>query len=184
MKFQHKHHTFLSQRFDRTALGRRIHFASAMTMLGYTDGTDANDGASYLEIAEFLMQHGAAPQQDLFELWQRIVFNICVSNTDDHLRNHGFLLTPMGWRLSPAYDINPVPNSYGLKLNINAAENSLDLDLALETASYYRIKPSLAKETIQHIKSQVRTWEVEANALNITRQDLEVCRSAFSVCEK
>ncbi len=103
-----RHHTFLSKRVDRTKSGERIHFASAMTLSGYIEGTDFHDGASYLEFAEFLMKNGANVDKDLEEVWRRIVFTICVKNTDDHLRNHGFLLTDNGWILSPAFDINPV----------------------------------------------------------------------------
>jgi len=85
-----------------------------MTLLGKTDGTDSQDGSSYLELAEFIMRYGAEPERDLRELWRRTVFSIAVSNTDDHLRNHGFLLSKAGWRLSPAYDINPNPQAYDI----------------------------------------------------------------------
>jgi HipA-like C-terminal domain len=98
-------HSFLSKRFDRTGSGERIHFTSAMTLLGQTDGAI---GASYLQLAEFILRNSASPDANLEELWRRIVFYIAVKNTDDHLRNHGFLLTPDGWTLSPAYDVNPV----------------------------------------------------------------------------
>ncbi len=114
-KFTTKYHTFLTKRFDRAAARERIHFASAMTLLGYTDGASFQDGVSYLALAEFIIKHGARVDLDLEELWRRIVFNICVSNTDDHLRNHGFLLTKKGWILSPAYDMNPVEKRNGLK---------------------------------------------------------------------
>ncbi|HEY6161189.1 MAG TPA: type II toxin-antitoxin system HipA family toxin, partial [Bacteroidia bacterium] len=105
-KFNSKYHTFLTKRFDRTGKGERIHFASAMTLTGHTDGDDHEGGASYLQLAEFLIRNGARVNENLEELWKRIVFNICVKNTDDHLRNHGFLFTDKGWILSPAYDIN------------------------------------------------------------------------------
>ena len=115
--FNTARHTFLTKRFDRTATGRRIHFASAMALLDRSDGDDASTGASYLELAEFLMKQGAHPDRDLEQLWRRIVFFLCVSNTDDHLRNHGFLMNRAGWVLSPAYDMNPDPDADGLKLN-------------------------------------------------------------------
>ena len=92
-KFSSDYYTFMTKRFDRTNEGERIHFASAMTMLGYTDGQDHADGASYLELVEFIQTNGASVDQDLEELWRRIVFSICVTNTDDHLRNHGFILS-------------------------------------------------------------------------------------------
>ena len=107
--FYSKRHTFLTKRFDRTATGKRLHFASAMTLLGYKDGISFQDDVSYLELAEFIIRKGANVDADLQELFRRIVFSICISNTDDHLRNHGFILTQGGWTLSPAYDINPNP---------------------------------------------------------------------------
>jgi len=137
-KFSTSHHTFLTKRFDRTNKGERIHFASSMTLLGYTDGQDYKDGVSYLDLVEFIVANGASVNIDLEELWRRIVFSICVSNTDDHLRNHGFILTREGWILSPAFDINPVETGSGLKLNISETDNALDLRLPLEVHEYSR----------------------------------------------
>ena len=99
-----------------------------MTLLGFHDGTSHKDGASYLHLAEFLQRSGARVAEDLEELWRRMVVNICVSNTDDHLRNHGFMLTREGWRLSPAFDRNPVPAGYGLTLNISDTDSALSLE--------------------------------------------------------
>ena len=110
--------TFLVRRFDRNGAAR-IHFASAMTMLGKTDGASAADGSSYLELVSFIKANGAAPKRDLTELWKRIVFNMAVSNTDDHMRNHGFILKADGWHLSPLYDVNPVPEGDELSLCVN-----------------------------------------------------------------
>lgn len=112
-KFNSRYHTFLSKRFDRTNSGERIHFTSATTLLQSSDGEDASHGVSYLELAKFIQQQGAQPDQDLEQLWRRIVFFICISNVDDHLRNHGFILQPTGWILSPAFDINPVASGNG-----------------------------------------------------------------------
>jgi len=123
-KLANKNHTFLVKRFDRNKF-QRIHFSSAMTLLGYRDNKDSHDGASYLELADFICNNGANVNADLEELWKRIVFSISVSNTDDHLRNHGFLLTERGWILSPAYDINPNETGLGLSLNISESDNSL-----------------------------------------------------------
>jgi serine/threonine-protein kinase HipA len=117
-QFSSKHHTFLTKRFDRIQK-QRIHFASAMTMLGFQDGVDYKDNISYLNLAEFIIQQSASAKEDLEQLWRRILFNILVSNTDDHLRNHGFVLTNQGWRLSPAYDMNPNEMGNGLTLNIS-----------------------------------------------------------------
>jgi serine/threonine-protein kinase HipA len=115
----HGHHTFLSRRFDRTDDGGRLHFASAMTLLDRVDGQDVDDGVSYVELADFLMRLGSNTSTDLEQLWRRIVFSICVSNTDDHLRNHGFMLQDSGWALAPAYDMNPVPDGSGLRQNVS-----------------------------------------------------------------
>ena len=129
--------TFLSKRFDRTPMGGRIHFVSAMTALGKTDGDNAESGIGYLDIASFIMQYSASPTEDLEELWKRIVFSVVVPNTDDHLRNHGFLLTSRGLRLSPMYDVNPTPGGTGLSLNIDEYGNSLDFEIAIEASIYY-----------------------------------------------
>jgi serine/threonine-protein kinase HipA len=122
-----------------------------MTLLGYQDGTDHQDGASYLELAGLLVQQGAQVAQDLTELWRRIVFNICVSNTDDHLRNHGFLLTPQGWHLAPAFDLNPTRYGQGLKLNISETDNALDLGLALEVAPYFHLSTAQAEVVLTQV---------------------------------
>lgn len=178
-KFNTLHHTFLSKRFDRTNIGERIHFASAMTLLQRSDGDDASKGASYLELAELIIQQGSQPTRDLEQLWRRIVFFICVSNIDDHLRNHGFILTPQGWMLSPAYDINPVANGNGLKLNISESDNSQDLSLAQEVAKYFRVTPNNAIKIIQEIVKVVKNWHKEANALGIPKKEQDRMANAF-----
>ncbi len=178
--FTCRHHTFLSRRFDRTPSGQRIHFASAMTLLGYADGADAASGVSYLELAEFLMRHGAAPGADLAELWRRIVFNICVSNTDDHLRNHGFMLaTRGGWTLSPAYDMNPNPQGEGLTLNITENDNRLDVGLALEIASAFHLAAPRAEEIAEEVRSAVRQWRHVATRQHIPKAEQEQMSRAF-----
>lgn len=102
-----KYHTLLSRRFDRTQEGKRIHFASAMTLLGLDDGDNASTGHGYLDIVDFIIQNCTNVEINLRELYRRVAFNICIGNSDDHFRNHGFLLTAKGWTLSPAYDMNP-----------------------------------------------------------------------------
>ncbi|MFA5296856.1 MAG: HipA domain-containing protein [Lutibacter sp.] len=179
-KFSSKYHTFLTKRFDRTQKGKRIHFASAMTLLGHTDGQDYSDGVSYLELVEFISNNGANVEEDLKQLWRRIVFSICVSNTDDHLRNHGFILTNKGWILSPAYDINPVENGTGLKLNISENDNALDLDLALEVSVYFRLEKKEAVNIINEVKNAVSNWSVIANKLGISRAEQEIKAKSFS----
>lgn len=178
-KFSSKHYTFLTKRFDRTNKNDRIHFASAMTMLGYNDGQDHKDGISYLELVEFIMTHGANVDHDLEELWRRIVFSICVSNTDDHLRNHGFILTDRGWLLSPAYDINPDETGSGLKLNISENDNSLDLDLAMQVREYFRLEQKRAEEIIAEVKAAVKLWKRVAAKYKISQAEQELKAMAF-----
>ena len=168
----------MTKRFDRQGEGR-IHFASAMTLLGRKDGDDAEAGASYLELAEFIMRSGSRPDADLRELWKRIVFSIAVSNTDDHLRNHGFLLDAKGWRLSPAYDINPSPDSAGLSLAIDEHDNSLDFGLALSVAQYFRLPKPEALSIMEAICGVVSTWQERAKALGIRRTEIQLMQRAF-----
>jgi serine/threonine-protein kinase HipA len=185
-KFGRPHHTFLTKRFDRAVIGgtrRRKHFASAMTMLGYSDGAGHADGASYLEIVEFLGKQGSDVDIDLPELWRRIVFSICVSNTDDHLRNHGFLLTERGWKLSPAYDVNPEPTGTGLHLNISETDNSLSLELAKEVAEFFRVDEKEADKIIDEVKAAVATWPDVASGYGINRGEQEQMRPAFRAVE-
>ena len=177
-KFTNQYHTFLVKRFDRNK-SQRIHFASAMTMLGYTDNRDEHAGANYLELADFLSNNGAKVNEDLEELWKRIVFSISVSNTDDHLRNHGFILTDKGWILSPAYDINPSETGTGLSLNISDNDNSLDYGLVLEVAEYFRLKKDKAEKIIKDIKSKVSEWKAIANRYDIPKSEQLIMEKAF-----
>jgi serine/threonine-protein kinase HipA len=177
--FYGKHHTFLTKRFDRTTDNKRIHFASAMTLLGYTDGVSFQDGASYLELAEFIIRKGANVNKDLEELFKRIVFSICVCNTDDHLRNHGFLLTSTGWTLSPAYDINPNPKGAGLRLNISTHDNSLDLNLALEVAHFFRLSNDQAATIIKNMVNVASKWQLIAAKYKISKEEQDKMSSAF-----
>jgi serine/threonine-protein kinase HipA len=178
-KFTTKHHTFLTKRFDRTNTGNRIHFASAMTLLGYVDGQDYEQGISYLELVEFIYRQGANVCGDLEQLWRRIVFSICVSNTDDHLRNHGFILTYQGWRLSPAYDINPVETGTGLKLNISEDDNALDLSIAVQVCSYFQLSEKRALEIINEVQSAVQNWRKVATKYGISKSEQELKAMAF-----
>lgn len=179
-RFNTKQHTFLTKRFDRTTDGARIHFASAMTLLGHMDGEDYVDGVSYLELLEFIGSHGAQIDEDFERLWRRIVFSICISNTDDHLRNHGFILTPRGWILSPAYDINPVETGVGLSLNISENDNALDLDLAMEVAPFFRLKEGRAREIVREVKQAVRSWRDVATTYGISDTEQDLKAKAFS----
>ena len=178
-KFSGKYSTFLTKRFDRTENDERIHFASAMTLLGYNDGSDFHDGVSYLKLVEFITIAGASPNKDLEELFRRIVFNICVKNTDDHLRNHGFLLTNNGWILSPAFDMNPVETGTGLKLNISETDNSLNLDLAMEVSKYFRLSEQQASEIISVVKNSINSWKDVAAKYKISQTEQERMSNAF-----
>lgn len=179
-RFAHAQHTFLVRRFDRDERGRRLHFASAMTLTGHTDGDGASTGASYLEIARVLVDHGARTGADLRELWSRIVFNMLVSNTDDHLRNHGFILVPgTGWLLSDAFDVNPAPGSPGLALNVSETDNALDLDLARSVAPYFRVSASAADEIIERFRAVVRQWRRIAGRLAFSARAYDQMAPAF-----
>jgi serine/threonine-protein kinase HipA len=170
--------TFLTQRFDRKR-EKRIHFASAMNLLGYQDEEGAKTGASYLDLVELIGMIGENVNADLEELWKRIVFSICVSNTDDHLRNHGFLLGERGWALSPVYDLNPQPHGTGLALNINESNNALDFDLALDAAEYFRLSPDQAHQHLKQIRTAVKKWESLARDQGISKSEIDRMRPAF-----
>lgn len=180
-KFNHHNHTFLTQRFDRVN-NRRKHFTSALTQLGYYDGAYE---ASYLEIAEFLTKNGARVRSDLAQLWKRIVFNIAISNTDDHLRNHGFIYndnsSAKGWILSPAYDLNPVPSSQGLHLNITDSDNRLDYNLAFDVAEFFQLTSTQATAIYDEVLKTVSTWKNIATEIGISRQEQEQMKFAFNV---
>lgn len=176
-KFNSQYHTFLTRRFDRTPESR-LHFTSALTQLGYYDG---EYDASYLELAQFLTDHGSNTKEDLAELWRRIVFNIAVSNTDDHLRNHGFIYHKGGWLLSPAYDINPVTPAHGLHLNISDNDNSLNYDLVLEVIDFFQLSEARAVEIKNKVLASVSNWEIVATNIGLNRAEQQTMRPAFNV---
>jgi serine/threonine-protein kinase HipA len=180
-KFANKHHTFLTKRFDRLSDNKRMHFASAMTLLQHRDGDSYQSGASYLEIVDFIIQNGAPSKidQDLEELWRRIVFSVAVSNSDDHLRNHGFLRSEEGWELSPAYDINPNELANGLSLNISRDSNALDFNLVKSVAKEFRVSPKKAVETIELIKNEVSRWKTVADKYGLSRSEQQRMEKAF-----
>lgn len=172
-----QHAIFLTQRFDRDEHGKRIHFTSAMTMLGYRDGD--SQGCSYLELADWISRYCCDVEENLLELFRRIVFNIAVSNCDDHLRNHGFLLTHNGWTLSPAYDLNPQYYGAGLSLNINEKDNRLDYGLALEVAPYFGVSTEKASAIIEDTKKKVAEWRSLARKYHISRDEQALMAAAF-----
>lgn len=154
-------------------------FASAMTLLGKQDGSGARDGTSYLEIAEVIRSSGAQPAKDLDELFRRIIFNVAVSNTDDHLRNHGFLLSDQGWILSPLYDVNPDPFGNGLTLNISSDDNALDFDLVIEQAPFYDITRDRAWDYVKGTLEVISTWRSRAKTLHLQQDQIHTMQGAW-----
>lgn len=174
------YHTFFTKRFDRQKQDR-IHFASAMTMTGKNEELIRDETPSYLDIVEFIQFSGAHVTEDLHQLWKRLIFNILISNTDDHLRNHGFILTPEGWRLSPAFDINPSIDKEGLALNIDMDKNALDIDLAKSVGAYFRIEEIEMDRVIDQVRSVVSGWQKLAVEIGIPRGEQMVMTAAFKV---
>lgn len=168
----------LLRRFDR-APGTRIPYLSAMSMLGRRD----NEPGNYLELADAIQQYGARPEDDLRALWRRIVFNVLISNTDDHLRNHGFLYQGgAGWTLSPAFDLNPVPTDIKprvLSTAITHDDPTASVDLAMEVAEYFRLSPRQAKDIAREVGLAVKGWRSAASACGLSRSDIERMESAF-----
>lgn len=177
-KIMGKYHTFFTKRFDRHH-HERIHFASAMTMTGNNEEILKNKDASYLDIAEFIQFNGANITADMHQLWRRMVFNIAISNTDDHLRNHGFILTPKGWILSPAYDLNPSIDKVGLAINIDTENNTLDYHLAFSVGEYFQLLPHEMEKILKEVLKAVKSWKKIANDIGISRAEQEIMSSAF-----
>jgi serine/threonine-protein kinase HipA len=172
------YHTFFTRRFDR--IGKeRIHFSSAMTMTGNNEDTIKNQPASYLDIVEFVQNYGCKVNENLHQLWRRIVFNIAVSNTDDHLRNHGFILTDEGWVLSPAYDLNPSIDKEGLALNIDMDNNALDFELAKNVGDFFRLNHSEMNNILGEVFTSVKQWKEIAHQIGISRAEQELMQAAF-----
>lgn len=180
-KLASPYHTYLSQRFDRTDNNKRIHYASAMTLLQQTDGDDADSGVSYLDLVGFIKSECAGVTTNLEELFRRVLFSVCVSNTDDHLRNHGFLYTEAGWTLSPAFDINANETGTGLKLNIDEDDNSLEIDLVMNTAPYYLLSDKRAAEIKGEVINSVSNWRKVATKYKVSPSEIERKARAFMV---
>ena len=173
-----KYHTLLSKRFDRTTDGRRRHFASAMTLLGLTDGCNAQTGNGYLDIVDFILQHCCNVEANLRQLYRRVAFSIAIGNSDDHFRNHGFLLTPKGWTLSPAYDLNPTFNDHQ-SLLINATTNRSDLQLLLASSEEYMIGKEEANHIIEEVKDGVSQWRSMATRIGIAKREMDLFAQVF-----
>ncbi|MGH8179195.1 MAG: type II toxin-antitoxin system HipA family toxin [Steroidobacter sp.] len=176
LRFSPDGHTFISCRFDRTGRGGRLAFVSAMTLLQRSDG---DRDASYLELVDLLQSRGAQTQEDCEELFRRVVFSICISNTDDHLRNHGFFVESTGLVLSPAFDINPNPHKGHLSLAIDEADTSLNLDVARAVGTMYGLKKNRVTEVIREVRDAVATWRREAEDSGVSRREQEMMSRAF-----
>lgn len=181
VRFRSGYHTLLSKRFDRDQDGERLHAASAMTMLRRVDGADHLSNTSYLDLANVIMVHSDSVNEDLEQLWRRILFNVLISNTDDHLRNHMFLLNSerTSWSLAPAYDVNPVPFGTGLSLNIDHINNALSVDLVKEVAPLFRLDPGTTSRIAEDMIDAVRSWEGLAGNIGLPRREVESMRNAF-----
>lgn len=174
-----KYHTLLSRRFDRTETNKRIHFASAMTLLGLSDGDNAGTGNGYLDIVDFILQHSTEVNSNLQELYRRVVFNISTGNSDDHFRNHGFLLTAKGWTLSPAYDMNPTLNEYQ-SLLISRSSNKADLELLLNSCEDYMLPRDVALNIIHEVATAVKNWKALAVKLGVAKSEMKLFESTFN----
>jgi serine/threonine-protein kinase HipA len=174
------HQTFFTKRFDR-ANRRRIQFASAMTMTGYTEEMLRDRYASYLDIAEFIQYSCRQVKENLHQLWRRIVFNIAISNTDDHLRNHGFIIHNKGWILSPAFDLNPSVDKDGLALNIDMDNNALDFELAKSVGEYFQLNGNEMNVIAAEVKAAVKDWKQTAKQIGIPGKEIEYMERAFRI---
>ena len=172
------HHVFAARRFDRSGPRRRA-YASAVTLTGHRDG----DAASYLEIAQAIADHvsPAAIDGDLAQLFRRLVFNVMVSNRDDHLRNHGFLRERGGWRLSPAFDINPNPERFVHSLALDDRASAPDLTVALSTHPFYRLTEAAAAAIAAEVRGSVAQWRVVARAVDIPATEITQMSPAFAL---
>lgn len=176
------YHTLISRRFDRTADGGRIHFASAMTLLGLQDGNNAADGHGYLDLVDFIVQHCTAVENNLRELYRRVAFYICVGNSDDHFRNHGFLLTPKGWTLSPAYDINPTLNP-AQSLLITSVSNQAAFSQLRAAAEDYLLTRETADAILAEVQAALQDWPTLAAQIGIPRREIAQFADRWSLAQ-
>ncbi len=175
-RFSNRGHTFAVRRFDREGSSRRL-YASAMSLLLRVDG----DTGSYLEIAELIEQAGdpSGIRLDLAQLYRRILFSILVGNRDDHFRNHGFLRSPGGWRLSPAFDINPNPERSEHTLCIDETDPSPLSESLVATKDYYRLNSIQASTIESEVRAVVNTWEAEAKAIGVSGGEIAILRGVI-----
>lgn len=176
-RFSSEYHTFCVKRFDRSGARRRF-YSSAMAMLR----RDRSEGTSYLDIAEFVRTRGAEGhiEPDLEQLFRRVAFNVAIGNRDDHLRNHGFILTPTGWRLAPAFDLNPNTDRADHVLNIDESDNRPSLATVIETSEWYVGSKDRGRAIVEQVLHETREWRRAAQALKIARADIELTATAFA----
>lgn len=172
--------TFCVRRFDRADNGR-VFYASAMTMLKRSE----SEGSSYLDLAEFIQNNGDTNciAHDLEQLFRRVVFNVAVSNRDDHLRNHGFILSKAGWRLSPAFDMNPSLDKHDHVLNLDDSDNRPNMDTVRLTAEWYGLSVQRADEIVNNILATVAQWRDVAAKVGISNADIELMAPSFGIVE-
>ncbi len=175
-----KNHTLLSRRFDRASNGKRIHFASAMSLLGLSDGDNATSGHGYLDIVDFIIQNCTDVDRNLKELYRRVAFNICIGNTDDHFRNHGFLLTAKGWTLSPAYDMNPTLNEYQ-SLLISSTSNKADLSVLLDACEDYMLNRKTAEKIVSEVVEAVKGWREIAIRQGVSKSEIDMFSGVLDI---
>ena len=174
-----KYHTLLSRRFDRNDEGKRIHFASAMALLGFSDGDGAQNGLGYLDIVDFIIRCCTDVESNLKELYRRVAFNICVGNSDDHFRNHGFLLTQKGWTLAPAYDLNPSVNEYQ-SLLISRNSNKSDLHILLAACDDYMLSKDDALNIVVEVTNTVKKWQEVADIIKVGKRESDMFGKIFA----
>lgn len=172
------YHILLSKRFDRQDDGKRIHFASALTLLGLTDGDNASTGYGYPDMVDFIVQYGSNVQRNLMALYRRVAFNIIVGNSDDHFRNHGFLLTRKGWELSPAYDLNPTLADHQ-SLLINRVTSESNLNILWESAGDYMLSAENAKNIIEEVRTSMKSWRSVARSLKLPQREIDMFAPRF-----
>lgn len=177
-KFMGNYHTFCVERFDRIGDSRRM-FVSAMTLLERKDG---EAGGSYIDLVELLSDQGAQGHidSDLEQLYRRVLFNVWVGNRDDHLRNHGFLREAMGWRLAPAFDMNPNRHKPQHAITLDGKTASPSLQAVRDTAEdYYRLAPARAKAIEDEVTQVVRTWRTRAADMHMPRLEIQQMERVF-----
>lgn len=169
----------LSKRFDRTEDNKRIHMASSLTLLGLTDGDGQRTGKGYLDIVDFIISGGGSHiEVNLEELYKRVAFNICIGNTDDHFRNHAFLLSKEGWELSPAYDMNPT-NSMFQALLIDAKTNDSSLNRLYNAHEHYMLDDTTARGIIMDVTKNMKHWENMAEDIGLPRREITYFTNRF-----